>query len=58
MATTMFSSRLPAATIAAIEARANKRGTTKSEAMASLVEGALDMRGREASGRAWRCSSP
>lgn len=47
MATTMFSSRLPAATMEAIEARANKRGTTKSEALASLVDDALDMRGRD-----------
>ena len=47
MATTMFSSRLPDATMGAIEARANKRGITKSEALASLVDDALDMRGRE-----------
>lgn len=47
MATTMFSSRLPAATMEAIEARANKRGSTKSEALASLVDDALDMRGRD-----------
>ena len=47
MATTMFSSRLPDATIKAIEARAAKRDMNKSEALASLVEDALDMRGRE-----------
>ena len=47
MATTMFTSRLPDATMRAIEARANKRGMTKTEALTSLVEDALDMRGRE-----------
>lgn len=47
MATKIFSSRLPDATMRAIEARANKRGTTKSEALASLVDDALDMRGRD-----------
>ena len=47
MATKIFSSRLPDATLRAIEARANKRGTTKSEALASLVDDALDMRGRD-----------
>ena len=46
MATTMFTSRLPDATMRAIEARANKRGMTKTEALTSLVEDALDMRGR------------
>ena len=43
----MFSSRLPDTTMRAIEARAAKRGLTKTEALASLVEDALDMRGRE-----------
>ena len=43
----MFSSRLPDATMRAIEARANKRGLTKTEALSSLVEDAVDMRGRE-----------
>ena len=43
----MFSSRLPDATMRSIEARAAKRGLTKTEALASLVEDALNMRGRE-----------
>ena len=47
MATKMFSSRLPDATVNAIEARANKRRLSKSEALASLVADAIDMRGRD-----------
>ena len=43
----MFSSRLPAATLGAIEERAAKRGQSKSEALAGLVADALDMRGRD-----------
>lgn len=47
MASKMFSSRLPEATLSAIEARAARQNESKSEALAGLVADALDMRGRD-----------
>ena len=47
MATTTLTIQLPDSMVSAIEARATKHSTTMNEALASLIEDALDMKGRD-----------